>query len=161
MIYKYLTSSLLTILFLSCQAQTDKKENSNTDYNVIKSEKEWKKQLTEQEYYVLREKGTERAFSDKYNDHHEEGVYLCAACKNEVFASSSKYDSKSGWPSFYEPYSTDNVEVKKDYSLGMVRDEVLCGSCGSHLGHVFNDGPKPTGLRYCVNSIALDFKEKE
>ncbi|MGK7389752.1 MAG: peptide-methionine (R)-S-oxide reductase MsrB [Candidatus Cyclobacteriaceae bacterium M2_1C_046] len=130
-------------------------------YKINKSEKEWKKELTPEEYHVLREKGTERAFSGDLNKIKKEGVFICAACENEVFTTEAKYESHSGWPSFYKPISMENVEVVKDYSHGMVRDEVLCARCGGHLGHVFDDGPKPTGLRYCINSIAMDFKEEE
>ncbi len=133
----------------------------STIKKIIKSENEWKNFLSPEEYHVLREKGTEPPFTGKYYHHFEKGVYLCAACGNELFDSNSKYDSGSGWPSFFQPVSNDNIEIEPDFSYGMRRIEVKCSACGSHLGHVFNDGPKPTGLRYCINSISLKFKKKD
>ena len=127
---------------------------------IDRSEKEWKKNLATEEYHVLREKGTEPAFTGKYLDNKKKGVYKCAGCGNDLFFSDTKYDSRSGWPSFWAPTSEDSIELKPDNSLGMQRTEVLCSRCGGHLGHVFEDGPEPTGLRFCINSIALDFKEK-
>lgn len=124
-----------------------------------KSESEWKKKLTPQQYNVLREKGTEPAFTGKYVHSKENGAYMCAACGAELFSSDTKFDSGTGWPSFDEPKNKESVELKDDYSYGMRRTEALCKRCGSHLGHVFDDGPTKTGKRFCMNSCALDFKK--
>lgn len=128
---------------------------------VVKSEAEWKAQLTEQEFYVLRKKGTERSFTGDLLNNKKNGTYVCAACSLPLFESDTKFKSGTGWPSFWEPIGTANVLEDEDNSHGMRRVEVLCGSCNGHLGHVFNDGPQPTGLRYCINSVSLDFVEKE
>ena len=124
-----------------------------------KSEKEWKEKLSHEQYNVLREKGTEMPFTGKYVKFNKKGKYVCAACGNELFDSEKKFDSDCGWPSFYDA-KKDVIEFKKDFSHGMMRTEVICRKCGGHLGHIFDDGPKPTGKRYCINSIAMEFKEK-
>jgi peptide-methionine (R)-S-oxide reductase len=127
---------------------------------VEKTEADWREQLTPEQYHVLREKGTERAFTGRYWNTKTPGVYRCAACGEELFASDTKYDSGSGWPSFTEPIDGERVEEHADCSHGMSRTEVTCRRCGSHLGHVFDDGPAPNGLRYCINSVSLGLEPK-
>jgi peptide-methionine (R)-S-oxide reductase len=127
---------------------------------IEKSDDQWREELTPEQFAVLRKQGTERAFTGKYWDCHDDGIYRCAGCGAELFDSGTKYDSGSGWPSFTEPMFADAVEVRVDTSHGMVREEVVCAKCGGHLGHVFPDGPGPTGQRFCMNSASLDLEKK-
>jgi len=128
---------------------------------IHKSDEEWKAQLTPEEFYVCRQKGTEHPFTGKYNDFKGNGIFVCKCCGNPLFDAKTKFNSGTGWPSFYEPISKEAVEEHKDTSHGMIRTEVTCAKCDAHLGHVFPDGPAPTGLRYCINSICLDLKEEQ
>ena len=167
-----LVFSLLVVFTLNaCLQTTDKKpatashsnakwfvdEKGDTIHTVHKSDAEWKSELDQMSFYVLREKGTERAFTGAYNENKKEGVYKCKACGLSLFSSDTKFDSGTGWPSFYAPIDKTHVLEETDSTMGMARVEVLCHRCGGHLGHVFDDGPRPTGLRYCMNSVSLDF----
>lgn len=155
-IYLYL-GLLLGAIHPSCYGQ-NKPHITKKATPFEMSEEEWKDQLSKEAYHVLREKGTERAFTGQYWDHKAKGTYACAACKQPLFDSQAKFDSGTGWPSFYAPISKTSTQKQEDRSQGMLREEVLCSRCGSHLGHLFPDGPQPTGLRYCINSLSLHFK---
>ncbi len=161
---KFLLLGLFLATLESCAQnnQTTKSSNpmNNEQFSVKKSEEEWRKALTPEAYQVLREKGTERPFSGKYYTLTDKGTYSCAACGETLFSSTTKFDAGCGWPSFYEALDKTKIKENRDTSHGMIRIEVVCAKCGGHLGHVFDDGPNPTGLRYCINSVSLEFKKE-
>ena len=130
------------------------------DKKISKTDEEWKKILTPEQFNVCRKKDTERPFTGKYNDCKDIGIYKCSCCGNELFDSKTKFDSGTGWPSFFKPLKDENVKYETDESYGMIRSEVMCKKCGAHLGHVFDDGPQPTNLRFCINSVSLDLEKK-
>jgi peptide-methionine (R)-S-oxide reductase len=152
--------TLIILLIITLYGQ-DNQEKRTMAEKITKSESEWATCLNPDEYSILRKKGTEMAFTGEYYKHKDDGKYVCAACDYELFSSNTKYDSGTGWPSFYAALDKDRILEKKDNTLGMARIEILCARCESHLGHLFSDGPRPSGLRYCVNSISLDFKKAE
>jgi peptide-methionine (R)-S-oxide reductase len=155
---KLVSFGIAAILSLASCSQKNQSTTSTMVPPVVKTEEEWKKELSPEQFRILREKGTERAFTGEFWDHHDIGTYSCAACGQELFQSDSKFDSGCGWPSYFKPINELVISEEKDVSYGMVRTEVMCSKCGGHLGHVFPDGPPPTGMRYCINSGSLVFK---
>lgn len=161
---KFFIFSAMLLFSIGCSQHklkdTTMEKSKSSNFHVQKSDEQWKKELTPEQFYVMREAGTERPFSGKYNMHFEKGTYTCGACDTPLFTSDSKFDGHCGWPSFDKEISEGKILEREDHSHGMTRTEILCANCGSHLGHVFDDGPTETGLRYCVNSLSLDFEEK-
>ena len=168
----FFLSAVIVSFITSCTSQRKKDEtksettntiamNDQHKYPVTKTDVEWQKELSPEQYYVMREAGTERPFTGKFNMHFEDGIYTCGACGEELFSSTSKFDGHCGWPSFDKEIKEGKIIERIDTSHGMKRTEILCGNCGSHLGHVFDDGPTATGLRYCINSLSLDFKPEK
>ena len=155
---KLVSFSIAAVISLTSCSQKNQSTTSTMAPTVDKTEEDWKKELSPEQFRILREKGTERAFTGEFWDHHDIGTYSCAACGQELFQSDSKFDSGCGWPSYFKPINELVISEDKDTTYGMVRTEVMCSKCGGHLGHVFPDGPPPTGLRYCINSGALIFK---
>ncbi len=157
----FVIASLLAVLTIGFAQQSTNKSGEETLKKVVKTDAEWKKKLTTIEYRILRQSGTEPAYTGRNWNNHKQGKYACAGCGTILFSSETKFDSGTGWPSFYAPLAKNVVSARIDKTLGMVRDEVNCAVCDGHLGHVFDDGPKPTGLRYCMNGYALKFIPKQ
>ena len=153
---------ILAVIFLfgSCNAQTQNNNTSSKKFAITKTDAEWQKQLTPLQFDVTRREGTEQAFTGKFWDNHEKGIYTCVCCGQQLFSSDTKFESGTGWPSFYQPINKTCLVNENDNTFGMDRTKVTCSRCGAHLGHVFDDGPKPTGLRYCMNSASLNFVKK-
>ena len=161
---KNISYILILLAFTACKSKSQNDQMNTTPQNdmsdkVVKTDEEWKKVLSPEQYHVLREKGTEMPYSGKYYLHKEKGIYVCAACGEELFRSDKKFDAGCGWPSFSDVLDSSKVVYTKDKTAGMVRTEITCAKCGGHLGHVFDDGPTPTGLRYCINSVSIGFKK--